>query len=453
MAKAAGEKIPLGWAVDENGTPTTDPAEAIKGSLVSTGGYKGWGFGLMVEILAAAVTGSVNSLDVKGLKLPDGPPHDLGQFYFLVDPGTFAGDVFWEKLARLSEAVDALAETGYQQALFDAATALRQPAEFDDAGLASIIFAANRRDVRDRLVANPDLVGETERVGVPIDISMTRYLSGELTGESTAQMPPGFNESHLVLVDAMVEEGIITRAFRWDFFRNVYSQSGEIAGIGPALMGSAYMMLVVLFFSLIFGVAASIYLEEFAPKNRFSDFIEININNLAAVPSIVFGLLGLSIFLNTFGLPRSSPLVGGMVLALMTLPTIIIASRASLRAVPPSIREAALGMGASPVQSTFHHVAPLALPGMFTGAIVGMARALGDTAPLLMIGMVAFIVDVPNSILEPATALPVQIFLWADAPERAFVEKTSAAIIVLLIFLIIMNLVAILLRRRFEKRF
>jgi len=201
------------------------------------------------------------------------------------------------------------------------------------------------------------------------------------------------------------------------------------------------------------GIMAATYLEEFAPRNRWSDFIEVNINNLAAVPSIVFGLLGLAVFLDRFNLPRSSPLVGGLVLALMTLPTIIIASRAALRAVPPSIREAALGLGATPVQATFHHVAPLALPGMLTGAILGMARALGETAPLLMIGMVAFIADVPSSILEPATALPVQIFLWADSPERAFLEKTSAAIIVLLCLLLVMNLSAILLRKRFEIRF
>jgi len=220
-----------------------------------------------------------------------------------------------------------------------------------------------------------------------------------------------------------------------------------------ALVGSAFSLAVCFVLSFPVGILAAIYLEEFAPRNRWTDFLEVNINNLAAVPSIVFGLLGLSIFLNTFGLPRSSPLVGGMVLSLMTLPTIIIAARASLRAVPPSVREAALGIGASPIQATFHHVAPLALPGMLTGAIIGMARALGDTAPLLMIGMVAFIVDVPTSILEPATALPVQIFLWADSPERAFPEKTSAAILVLLFFLVMMNLAAILLRKKFEQRF
>ena len=220
-----------------------------------------------------------------------------------------------------------------------------------------------------------------------------------------------------------------------------------------ALAGSAFSLAVCFAFAFPIGIGAAIYLEEFAPKNRFSDLIEVNINNLAAVPSIVFGLLGLSMLLGVFGLPRSSPLVGGMVLALMTLPTIIIAARAALRSVPPSFKDAALALGASPVQAVFHHVVPVAMPGMLTGAIVGMAQALGETAPLLMIGMVAFIVDIPTSLLEPATALPVQIFLWADSPERAFTEKTAAAIVVLLVFLVSMNLIAILLRRKFETRF
>jgi phosphate transport system permease protein len=212
------------------------------------------------------------------------------------------------------------------------------------------------------------------------------------------------------------------------------------------------MLVITLALSFPIGVAAAIYLEEFAPKNRWTDLIEVNINNLAAVPSIVFGLLGLAVFLNFFGLPRSAPLVGGLVLTLVTLPTIIIASRAALQSVPPSIREAALGLGASQMQTVFHHVVPLAMPGMLTGAIIGMARALGETAPLLMIGMVAFIVDVPQGFTDPATALPVQVYLWADSPERAFVERTSAAIIVLLAFLLLMNLLAVLLRTRFERR-
>ncbi|RWX50054.1 phosphate ABC transporter, permease protein PstA [Candidatus Electrothrix marina] len=218
------------------------------------------------------------------------------------------------------------------------------------------------------------------------------------------------------------------------------------------MMGSLFTLLVTLVLSFPVAVASAIYLEEFAPKNRWTDLVEVNINNLAAVPSIVFGLLGLAVFLNFFGMPRSSPLVGGLVLSLMTLPTIIIASRASLQAVPPSIREAALGVGASKMQTVFHHVLPLAMPGMMTGTIIGLSRALGETAPLLMIGMVAFIVDVPASITDPATGLPVQIFLWADSPERAFVERTSAAILVLLTVLISMNGLAVYLRMKFERR-
>ncbi len=218
-------------------------------------------------------------------------------------------------------------------------------------------------------------------------------------------------------------------------------------------MGSFYTMLVTLALSFPIAVAAAIYLEEFAPKNNWLvDFIEVNINNLAAVPSIVFGLLGLAVFIQFFGVPRSTPLVGGLVLSLMTLPTIIIASRAALKAVPPSIREAALGMGASRVQTVFHHTLPLAMPGILTGTIIGMAQALGETAPLLMIGMIAFIIDIPGSVTEPAAALPVQIYLWSDSPERAFTEKTSAAIIILLFFLVLMNFIAVLLRKRFERR-
>ena len=218
------------------------------------------------------------------------------------------------------------------------------------------------------------------------------------------------------------------------------------------MVGSFYTLLVCFLVAFPVGVASAIYLEEFAPKNRWTDLIEVNINNLAAVPSIVFGLLGLAIFLNVFNLPRSAPVVGGLTLALMTLPTIIIAARAAIRAVPPSIRDAAIGLGASPVQASFHHVLPLSMPGILTGTIIGMAQALGETAPLLMIGMVAFIVDIPQGITEAATALPVQIFLWADSPERGFLEKTAAAIIILLGFLIIMNGLAIWLRQKFEKR-
>nr|WP_295543637.1 phosphate ABC transporter permease PstA [uncultured Thiohalocapsa sp.] len=248
------------------------------------------------------------------------------------------------------------------------------------------------------------------------------------------------------------QRGLIEQRFNTLFFTNGTSREPELAGIAAALVGSFYTLVLTLLFSFPIAVGAALYLEEFAPKNRFTDLIEVNINNLAAVPSIVFGLLGLAVFINVFGVPRSTPLVAAMVLTLMTLPTIIIASRAALKAVPPSIREAALGVGASPLQTQFHHVLPLALPGMLTGTIIGMAQALGETAPLLMIGLIAFIVDIPGGLTDPATVLPVQIFMWADSPERGFVERTSAAIMILLAFLVLMNLAAVLLRRRFERR-
>ncbi len=246
--------------------------------------------------------------------------------------------------------------------------------------------------------------------------------------------------------------GLIDSEFNLAFFQTADSRDPEVAGIWGSLTGSFLTMIVTLLLSFPVAVAAAVYLEEFAPKNKVTDIIEVNINNLAAVPSIVFGLLGLAVFLNAFGLPRSAPLVGGMVLALMTLPTIIIASRAALKAVPPSIREGAVGVGASKMQAVFDHVLPLAMPGMLTGTIIGMAQALGETAPLLLIGMNAFIADVPSGFTSPAAVLPVQIYIWADAPERGFVEKTSAAIMVLLAFLVFMNGLAIYLRKRFERR-
>jgi phosphate transport system permease protein len=260
------------------------------------------------------------------------------------------------------------------------------------------------------------------------------------------------SDLEVAFLERLKAEGRIERGFNWLFFTAGDSREPELAGIRGALMGSVLMLLVTLALCLPIGVLAAIYLEEFAPKNRLTDLIEININNLAAVPSIVFGLLGLAVFLNFFGLPRSAPLVGGLVLALLVLPTIIIAGRAALKAVPPSIKEAALGVGASHQQAVFHHVLPLAMPGIMTGTIIGMAHALGETAPLLMIGMIAFIVDVPTSFTSAATALPVQVYLWSDLPEPAFQAKTAAAIIVLLVFLFIMNGLAIYLRKKFERR-
>ena len=260
------------------------------------------------------------------------------------------------------------------------------------------------------------------------------------------------SDLQLQYIERLQEMGALEQRFNWGLFTFGASSRAETAGVGVAIIGSAYMMLIVLCLALPIGVAASIYLEEFAPRNKFTDLIEVNINNLAAVPSIVFGLLGLAVFINWFGLPRSAALVGGLVLTLMTLPTIIIATRAALRAVPPSIRWAALGLGASKTQTVFQHVLPLAAPGILTGTIIGLAQALGETAPLLLIGMVAFVADYPASPMDPATALPVQIYMWANEAERAFVERTSGAIIILLGFLALMNLTAIFLRRRFERR-
>jgi phosphate transport system permease protein len=274
----------------------------------------------------------------------------------------------------------------------------------------------------------------------------------QIVAYSTAEGDRRVTDREVAWLERLRQNGVVQNNFNWAFFTSGDSREPELAGIRGALVGSALTLLVTLTLCVPFGVAGAIYLEEFAPKNRLTDLIEVNINNLAAVPSIVFGLLGLAVFLNFFGLPRSAPLVGGLVLALLVLPTIIIASRAALKAVPPSIKEAALGVGASHQQAIFHHVLPLAMPGIMTGTIIGMAHALGETAPLLMIGMLAFIVEVPNGITAAATVLPAQIYLWSDLPEIAFQAKTAAAIIVLLVFLFVMNGLAIFLRRRFERR-
>ncbi len=280
----------------------------------------------------------------------------------------------------------------------------------------------------------------------------TAAADWKLVTFETSEGSRRLGDREVVWLQTLTEQGVIERSFNWRFFTNGDSREAELAGILGALSGSLFTMMITLVLCLPTGVAAAIYLQEFAPKNKWTDLIEVNINNLAAVPSIIFGLLGLAVFLNFFGLPRSTPLVGGLVLALLVLPTIIIASRAALAAVPPSIREGALGVGASHQQAIFHHVLPLAMPGILTGTIIGMAHALGETAPLLLIGMVAFIVDVPSGPTDAATALPVQIYLWSDLPEAAFAAKTAAAIIVLLLFLFIMNGLAIFLRRRFERR-
>jgi phosphate transport system permease protein len=336
----------------------------------------------------------------------------------------------------------------------DALASVLGVAENDTAGLRAVnqmISNAVRGQLRDMVVANPQIIGTTQTVSL--------LAAGDLDSAWKGQIDLSVPETNRKVKDQQVgwmnqlaESGALAKHFNTGIFVNGNSSRPEAAGVGVALIGSFYMMLIVLVLSLPIGVAASIYLEEFAPKNKFTDLIEVNINNLAAVPSIVYGLLGLAVFVNFMNMPRSASLVGGLVLTLMTLPTIIIATRAALKAVPPSIRAAALGLGASKMQTIFHHVLPLAMPGILTGTIIGLAHALGETAPLLLIGMVAFVANYPGTPMDPSTALPVQIYMWANEAERAFVERTSGAIIILLLFLIVMNVGAILLRRRFERR-
>lgn len=304
-------------------------------------------------------------------------------------------------------------------------------------------------DLRAELADDPALLGQTQTYWLLADDDVDTYYKSLRSGQAfTART----SEERQQWLQELIDSGELRTQFNTRLFTSGDSSEPEMAGILGAVVGSLLTLLVTFSLSFPIGVAAAIYLEEYAPRNRFTDFIEVNISNLAAVPSIIFGLLGLAIFIGLFGMPRSIPLVGGLVLTLMTLPTIIISSRNAIKAVPPSIREAALGIGASKMQMILHHVLPLAMPGMLTGAIIGMAQALGETAPLLMIGMVAFIMDVPNGITDPATVLPVQIFLWSDSPERAFVERTSAAIMVLLAFLVCMNTLAVWLRKRLERR-
>ena len=321
----------------------------------------------------------------------------------------------------------------------------------DRRALRAIVSPGAGFQLRRMVLEDPSLIGQTIQVEVPVADRVDQLNKGNID-RTTPEVARPVSDQEIGWFDSLVERGLVERRFNLGFLTTPDSRLPELAGIGGAIAGSFFTLLVCLVLAFPVGVAAAVYLEEFAPKNRFTDAIEVNINNLAAVPSIVFGLLGLAVFIQVFGMPRSAPLVGGMVLALMTLPTIIIASRAALKAVPPSIREAALGMGASPLQTVSHHVLPLAMPGILTGTIIGMAQALGETAPLLMIGMVAFITSTPDGFTSPATVLPVQIFIWSDSPERGFEAKTSAAIVVLLGFLVLMNGAAIWLRKRFERR-
>jgi phosphate transport system permease protein len=396
------------------------------------------------------------------------PSDTSGSITITAPAKDFAADLVTLKLAvaERSRAITAEAERLSRSKAADAAarvTALRDQA-------AALATRSNDRDAAETLDSSlPSLLVQINGGLVKVSQLAADRIEGEvlLSLSSTNEAKPGdwrivtyvtpesgrkISDQEVAFLERFKANGQVSQNFNWRFFTSGDSREPELAGIRGAVVGTALTLIVTLALCLPIGVLAAIYLEEFAPKNRFTDLIEVNINNLAAVPSIVFGLLGLAMFLNFFGLPRSAPLVGGLVLALLVLPTIIIASRAALKAVPPSIKEAALGVGASHQQAIFHHVLPLAMPGIMTGTIIGMAHALGETAPLLMIGMVAFIVDVPTTITDAATVLPVQIFLWSDLPELAFKYKTAAAIVVLLVFLFVMNGTAIWLRKRFERR-
>lgn len=315
-----------------------------------------------------------------------------------------------------------------------------------------LISSGAEYELRTMVSEDLNLIGQKTTVWLTADDELDSVVKSGVNLDNPEAIKSRLKAQQLGWISELQQSGDLKVGLNHTFFTAGDSREPEQAGIRAALIGSIYTLLVTFLLSFPVAVAAAIYLEEFAPTNRWTDVIEVNINNLAAVPSIVFGLLGLAVFINYFHLPRSAPLLGGIVLSLMTLPTIIISSRAALKAVPPSIREAARGLGASPIQVVLHHVLPLALPGILTGTIIGLAQALGETAPLLMIGMVAFIVDIPESITDAATVLPVQIFLWADSPERAFMAKTSAAIVVLLVFLICMNAFAVLLRKKFERK-
>ncbi len=347
-----------------------------------------------------------------------------------------------------------------QSALMDYLVANDLLGDATEDDVKNMISGEAAADVRRMLLANADVIGTEIDFSLLANGRIDGYFKGRVTRE-TAALDTKITAAQLDLADRMTEDGSMVTRFNWSFFTNPDAsvQRPEAAGLGVAILGSLYMMAVVLCLALPIGVAASIYLEEFAKKNWVTDVIEVNIANLAAVPSIVYGILGLAIFINFAELHQSSPLVGGLVLTLMTLPTIIISTRASLKSIPPSIRDAALGVGASKMQSVFHHVLPLAAPGILTGTIIGLAQALGETAPLLLIGMVAFVKEYPAAYSselglfgEASTALPVQIFNWTTRSDPAFVERASGAIITLLIFLLMMNALAIFLRKKFERR-
>ncbi len=361
---------------------------------------------------------------------------------------------------RNIEDIKKVSTFGYSPLINDALIAATADieTEVEDGDLKKILSASAAAIVRDYVIENPDQIGETVEFRLLTSSRVDGYLKGRVTRADLAR-DKNLDAAHLDLIDAMVAAGAVEKVFNWDFILGADASESrpEQAGIGVSMLGSFFMMLVVLFLALPIGVAASIYLEEFAPQNKFTDLIEVNISNLAAVPSIVFGILGLAVFIQFAHLPQSAPLVGGLTLTLMTLPTIVISTRAALKAVPPSIRDAALGVGASKMQSVFHHVLPLAMPGILTGTIIGLAQALGETAPLLLIGMVGYIASnypdgIASGFLDPNSAMPAQIYEWAKRADPAYYERAWGGIIVLLGFLLTMNIIAIILRRRFERR-
>ena len=351
-----------------------------------------------------------------------------------------------------SPSKDDLENADYYDVAYKAMTSLDPGLpEEEDRQLIQMVSYKYEAEVKDLLLKNPDYLGQI----VPIKLTASDDVDQVHKGNYPRDIPEEnrrVNDYQLQIYDMLNERGDILSEFNISFFTSPDSREAELAGIASSFMGTVFSILVCLAFSFPVAVLAAIYLEEFAPKNKFTDFIEVNINNLAAVPSIVFGLLGLGVLLAVFNLPRSTPLVGGITLSLMTLPTIIIAARASLKAVPPSIREAALAMGASNMQTTMHHTVPLSMPGTLSGTIIGLAQALGETAPLILIGMVAFVNTIPGTPVDPAASLPVQIYIWSESAERGFVEKVSACIMVLLAFLILMNLAAQIVRHKFEKK-
>jgi phosphate transport system permease protein len=440
---------PPGTSVLDNGRASAAVVSGLKRRYAAEKRFRAYG---MIAVGFALIFLVFLFADIIGKGLPA-----FTQTMIRLDVTLYPQDLNPEGVTDHEKLLKVLSKANYRKLIIQAITDLFPDvtSRSDRRKLTALVSPGATFDIRQQVMAaekaGRSLIGHRVAMLVHASDDIDQLNKGHISADAP-EAERRVSDREIDWFNRLKERGLIETTFNTTLFTSGDSRSPELAGLWGAVVGSFWTMLVTLALSFPLAVGAAIYLEEFAPKNKWTQLIEVNINNLAAVPSIVFGLLGLAVFLNFFGLPRSAPLVGGMVLALITLPTIIIASRAALKSVPPSIREAALGVGASKVQTVFHHVLPLAMPGMLTGTIIGMAQALGETAPLLMIGMIAFIVDIPGGPLDPATVMPVQIYLWSDLPERAFVERASAAIMVLLGFLIVMNALAVLLRKRFERK-